>query len=61
MTESYFNDLITVQNLVAVLKTSRRSGSGSDKSRKYYKNILDEALQVALEFDDESYDSDFSD
>ena len=43
------------------IRTSRGAGSGSDKSTKYYKNILDEALQVALGFDDESNYSDLSD
>ena len=43
------------------IRISRKAGSGSDKSSKYYKNILDEALQVALGFDDESNYSDLSD
>ena len=35
-------------------KTSRRSGSGSNKNNKCHKYTLDEAWQVMLEFDDES-------
>ena len=50
----YFKDLITVQNLMLELETSRRAGSGSDKTNKDHKYTLDEALQVMLGFVDES-------
>ena len=42
-------------------KTSRRSGSGSNKNNKRHKYTLDEAWQVMLEFDDESNYWDLSD
>ena len=35
--------------------------SGRDKSNTHYKYTIDEALQVALEFDDDSNYSDLSD
>ena len=41
---------------MAELETERRAGSGSDKTNKHHKYKLDEALQVMLEFDDESSD-----
>ena len=46
--------------MMAVIETSKRAESGSDKSNKHHKYTLDEALPVP-EFDDESNYWDLSD
>ena len=47
--------------MMAVIETRKRAESGSDKSNKHHKYTLDEALPVALEFDDKSNYWDLSD
>ena len=46
---------------MAVLETSTRAGSGGDKNNKDCKYTLDNGLQVALKFNDESNYSYLSD